>query len=65
MNGIGGVAAPVASDDWAKDEEVHDEIDAEEDGWDLDLTAADAHDVQQETPGEFEEVDLEQALARE
>ena len=61
----GRVATPVALDDWAKDEEVHDEIDTEEDGWDLDVTAADAHDDQQETSEEFEEVaDLEQALAQ-
>ena len=37
-------------------EEVHDEIDPEEGGWDLDATAADAHEDQQETSEEFEEV---------
>ena len=65
MNGIGGVAASVGLDDWAKVEEVHDEVDAEEDGWVLDVTAADAHGDQQETSEEFDEVaDLEQALAQ-
>ena len=65
LNGIGGVAASAALDDWAKDEEVRDEIDSEEGGWDLDVTAADAHGDQQEASEEFDEVaDLEQALAR-
>ena len=32
LNGIGGVAASAALDGWAKDEEVHDEIDPEEGG---------------------------------
>ena len=36
MNGIGGAAASSTLDDWAKDEEVHEDIDPEEGGWDLD-----------------------------
>ena len=46
MNGVrvGGVAASAALDDWAKDEEVHDETDPEEGGWDPGVTAADAYD---------------------
>ena len=50
------VAASAALDDWAKDEKVHGEIDPEEGGWDLDVTAADAHEDQQETSSEFEDV---------
>ncbi len=42
MNGIGGAAASSALDDWAKDEEAHEDIDPEDGGWDLDAGASDA-----------------------
>ncbi|KAI0918559.1 hypothetical protein AcV5_002514 [Taiwanofungus camphoratus] len=45
VNGYGtaGAAASSALDDWAKEEETHDEIELEEGGWDLD---ADGEEVQ-------------------
>ena len=44
MNGVGGAAAASSAlDEWAKDEEAHEEIDPEEGGWDLDAGGADAH----------------------
>ena len=53
MNGIGDAAASSALDDWAKDEETPDDIDAEEGGWDLDAGGAeaqtDAHEKVEET----------------
>ncbi|KLO13353.1 coatomer subunit alpha-2 [Schizopora paradoxa] len=42
MNGIGGAASSSALDDWAKDEEVHEDIDPEEGGWDLDAGGTEA-----------------------
>jgi coatomer protein complex subunit alpha (xenin) len=43
VNGYDGAAASTALDDWAKDEEVPDDIDPEEEGWELDADGADAH----------------------
>lgn len=54
VDGIGGIAASAAFG-WAKDEEVQNEIDPEEGGWDLDVTAADVHSDQQERSEELQE----------
>lgn len=56
MNGNGRVAAPDALDAWAKDEEVLSEIDPKRADGFSNVTAADAHEDQQETSREFEEV---------
>lgn len=42
MNGVGGASASSALDDWAKDEEAHEDIDPEDGGWDLDAGGAEA-----------------------
>ena len=53
VNGIDGTAAgSSALDDWAKDEEVQEDIPPEEGGWDLD---ADAEEVEEEEEPEPEE----------
>ena len=54
LNGVGGAAASSALDDWAKDEEVIDDIPPEEGGWDLDAGGADA---QADTQDEVEEIE--------
>lgn len=48
-------ATSAALDEWAKDEELGDEIEPEEAGWDLDAGGEDAHD-------EVEEEELEEDL---
>ena len=56
VNGIDGAAAgSSALDDWAKDEEVEEDIAPEEGGWDLDADAG-------ETEEEEEEPELEEEL---
>ncbi|ESK90725.1 coatomer alpha subunit [Moniliophthora roreri MCA 2997] len=55
----GGATAMSALDDWAKDEEAHDDIDPEEGGWDLDADGGDAaapEDEGQGVPEEEEEL---------
>lgn len=42
LNGHDGAAASSALDDWAKDEEAHEDIDPEEEGWELDAGGIDA-----------------------
>ncbi|TDL13674.1 hypothetical protein BD410DRAFT_872564 [Rickenella mellea] len=57
-NGIGGVAASSALDEWAKDEEAHDDVDAEEGGWELDAGGADHADANEHVEEAVEEADL-------
>ncbi|EMD35514.1 hypothetical protein CERSUDRAFT_116253 [Gelatoporia subvermispora B] len=52
-----GVAASAALDDWARDEEVHEDLEAEEGAWDLD---ADGEEVQ---PGVEQEEELPEVEA--
>jgi coatomer subunit alpha len=56
VNGVdhGGVAASAALDDWAKEEELHEDIAPEEAGWDLDAGGEDVHDE----PDEEEQEEL-------
>ncbi|KAH9947517.1 coatomer subunit alpha-2 [Amylocystis lapponica] len=61
MNGFdhAGAAASSALDDWARDEETHDDIDPEEGGWDLDAGGEDAQpeeDKEEELPEEDAEL---------
>ena len=52
-----GAAASAALDDWAKDEEVSEEIPAEGGAWDLDADAEEAEEEKEEEAAE-EEADL-------
>src|SRR3954462_7423095 len=45
-----GAATSSALDDWAKDEEGHDDIDPEEGGWELDAGGADHTETHEEAP---------------
>ncbi|OCH86856.1 coatomer subunit alpha-2 [Obba rivulosa] len=54
-----GAAASAALDDWARDEEVHEDLEAEEGGWDLD---AGGEDVQPDVEREEEVPDVEEDL---
>jgi coatomer protein complex subunit alpha (xenin) len=61
VNGIdaAGAAASSALDAWAKEEEVHDDVDADDDGWELDVDAVEAEDKgadEIEIPAEDEEL---------
>lgn len=50
-----GAATSAALDEWAKEEELGDEIEPEEAGWDLDAGGEDAHDeIEEEEPEEEE-----------
>lgn len=54
-------SALAALDDWAKDEEVHDDIDPEEGGWDLDADGGKfsaAHDIVDDADAVPEEEEL-------
>ncbi|KAH8113922.1 coatomer subunit alpha-2 [Phellopilus nigrolimitatus] len=55
VNGVGGAAASSALDDWARDEEIVDDVDPEEGGWDLDAGGADTHPDEQDAVEEAEE----------
>lgn len=55
VNGIGGAAASSALDDWARDEEIVDDVDPEEGGWDLDAEGGDADADEPEAEAEAEE----------
>ena len=56
VNGIDGAAAGASVlDDWAKDEEVHEDIPPEEGGWDLDADADEAEE-EEEAPEPEEEL---------
>lgn len=53
VNGIDGAAAgSSALDDWAKDEEVQEDIPPEEGGWDLDADAEEAEEEEEPEPEE-------------
>lgn len=53
VNGIDGAAAgSSALDDWAKDEEVQEDIPPEEGGWDLDAGAEEAEEEEEPEPEE-------------
>lgn len=55
VNGIdGAVAGSSALDDWAKDEEVQEEVPPEEGGWDLDVDADEAEGEEEEPEPEEE-----------
>jgi coatomer protein complex subunit alpha (xenin) len=55
VNGIDGTAAgSSALDDWAKDEEVQEDIPPEEGGWDLDADAEEAEEEEEEPEPEVE-----------
>jgi len=55
VNGIDGTAAgSSALDDWAKDEEVQEDVPPEEGGWDLDADASEAEEEQEEPEPEEE-----------
>jgi coatomer protein complex subunit alpha (xenin) len=61
VNGIdaAGAAASSALDTWAKEEEVHDDVDADDGGWELDADAVEAEDNDAdeiEIPAEDEEL---------
>lgn len=59
VNGVDGAAASSALDDWAKDEETHEDIDPEEGGWELDAGGADGHaDVHDDFEGPVDEPEL-------
>ena len=57
-NGYDGAAASSALDDWAKDEEVHDDIDPEEEGWELDAGAVDIQAKAEDVPESTEDAEL-------
>ena len=55
VNGIDGAAAgSSALDDWAKDEEVQEDIPPEEGGWDLDADAEEEEDEEEDAEPEEE-----------
>lgn len=56
LNGVGGAAASTALDDWAKDEEILDDIPPEEGGWDLDAGGGDAQAEDLDAAEEVEEL---------
>jgi coatomer protein complex subunit alpha (xenin) len=61
VNGIdaAGTAASSALDAWAKEEEVHDDVDADDGGWELDADGVDAEEKEAdevEVPAEDEEL---------
>lgn len=57
VNGdVTGAAASSALDAWAREEEVHDAIDLEEEGWELDADGEELHSEQEEEPVEEEEL---------
>ncbi|KAJ3935811.1 MAG: coatomer subunit alpha-2 [Lentinula lateritia] len=58
VNGDATAGSLAALDDWAKDEEVHEEIDPEEGGWELDAGAefSASHEVHEEVDEEEEEL---------
>lgn len=56
VNGIDGAAAgSSALDDWAKDEEVQEDVPPEEGGWDLDADAGEEGEEEEEEEPELEE----------
>lgn len=61
VNGVDatGAAASSALDAWAKEEEVHEEIDPEEGGWELDADGGDVHsEAADDEVGGIEDEDL-------
>jgi coatomer protein complex subunit alpha (xenin) len=59
VNGDAAAAVNSALDAWAKEEEVHDDLDPEEGGWELD---ADGGEFQDAVEGEEAAVDVEEEL---
>ena len=58
VNGDAAAAGHSALDAWAKEEEVHDDIDPEEGGWELDADGGEFHSAEGEQTAPDEEEDL-------
>ncbi|KAF9448057.1 coatomer subunit alpha-2 [Macrolepiota fuliginosa MF-IS2] len=58
VNGDANATAASALDAWARDEEIHEDIDPEEGGWELDADAEESHETEEAAEEAAEEEEL-------